>query len=592
MLSANVRETAGRISRQNSFASTQSCAWTAPWPPVARVLRRPITLRCAALKIDIHPRSRAAPCRRSHRQPDFEAYFARTTRHAPSMPNPRASHASGHAPSRRPWTSPTSRSLVGWARAAKIPLVPRGSGSSMPNGADRRRCHRGSQPLAEMGGVDADARERFVSGRACCAAKWMQSRDDTGFAFRSIRRVARSAPSAAWRRRTRLERTPCGLAPCVAGCARSTACLPMDHHSKFGEGRRRRSESTRSIGFARSNRDSRDASGALDRGARGRDQGFVGIWRRGVPRVGRSRRSVGGKRRNAGAVHTSRAGSAFRPRAATSSVLGAFESLEAAVAAAVAARAAGAAACELLDRTFLDVAASGGAPRHVPADTECALLAEVEGAERRRRARERSRSSESFARRARRRFASRSTIPPRPSCGSCVTPRVRSSRGSTRVFARCSSWRTAPCRRSISPAYVRGVRAILACPRDARGDLRPCGRRACARESARRREPAGWRARIDAMLDRRRDAGRVARRHAQRRARRWPASRAAAAADVASARGRRLSRGEVGVRSRRNSESRREAATARSAADRRREVRSRAARAPAPCEASARSSRA
>jgi FAD/FMN-containing dehydrogenase len=67
--------------------------------------------------------------------------------------------------------------------------------------------------------------------------------------------------------------------------------------------------------------------------------------------------------------------------AATSSVLGAFASLDAAVSAAVAARSAGAAACELLDRTFLDVAASGGAPRRLPAETECALLAEVEGSD-------------------------------------------------------------------------------------------------------------------------------------------------------------------------------------------------------------------
>jgi FAD/FMN-containing dehydrogenase len=67
--------------------------------------------------------------------------------------------------------------------------------------------------------------------------------------------------------------------------------------------------------------------------------------------------------------------------AATSSVLGAFDSLEAAVQAAIATRAAGAGACELLDRTFLDVAASGGAPRQLPIETECALLAEVEGAD-------------------------------------------------------------------------------------------------------------------------------------------------------------------------------------------------------------------
>lgn len=73
------------------------------------------------------------------------------------------------------------------------------------------------------------------------------------------------------------------------------------------------------------------------------------------------------------------------PRA-TSGVLGAFDSLDDAVTAAVAARAAGAVACELLDRTFLDVAASGEAHLRVPAfasvpaGTEAVLLAEVEAA--------------------------------------------------------------------------------------------------------------------------------------------------------------------------------------------------------------------
>jgi len=63
---------------------------------------------------------------------------------------------------------------------------------------------------------------------------------------------------------------------------------------------------------------------------------------------------------------------------ATSSVLGAFTRLEDAVAAAIQARAAGAVACELLDRTFLDVASSGGHDYGIPATAEAALLAEVE----------------------------------------------------------------------------------------------------------------------------------------------------------------------------------------------------------------------
>ena len=66
---------------------------------------------------------------------------------------------------------------------------------------------------------------------------------------------------------------------------------------------------------------------------------------------------------------------------AAAGVLGAFATLERAAASAVRARELGAAACELLDRTFLDVAATGGRPLSVPAATEAVLLAEVEAAD-------------------------------------------------------------------------------------------------------------------------------------------------------------------------------------------------------------------
>ncbi|HJR68251.1 MAG TPA: FAD-binding oxidoreductase [Gemmatimonadaceae bacterium] len=62
---------------------------------------------------------------------------------------------------------------------------------------------------------------------------------------------------------------------------------------------------------------------------------------------------------------------------ATASVLAAFPSLESAVEGARASREGGASASELLDRTFLEVAALGGA-RLVPPETETALLVEVE----------------------------------------------------------------------------------------------------------------------------------------------------------------------------------------------------------------------
>ena len=74
---------------------------------------------------------------------------------------------------------------------------------------------------------------------------------------------------------------------------------------------------------------------------------------------------------------------ALIPRAgATSSLLAIFPTLETAVAAALQARAAGASACELLDRTFLDIAEAGGTPLPGAAGAEAVLLAEVEGADR------------------------------------------------------------------------------------------------------------------------------------------------------------------------------------------------------------------
>lgn len=64
--------------------------------------------------------------------------------------------------------------------------------------------------------------------------------------------------------------------------------------------------------------------------------------------------------------------------AATASVLASWPSLDRATEGAALAREAGAAACELLDRTFLDIA-RGGAPLPVPSEAECVLLIELEG---------------------------------------------------------------------------------------------------------------------------------------------------------------------------------------------------------------------
>ena len=63
---------------------------------------------------------------------------------------------------------------------------------------------------------------------------------------------------------------------------------------------------------------------------------------------------------------------------ARTSLFVAFRALDGAVDAAMAAREAGATACELLDRTFLSIAARGTAPFPVAADTEAVLLVDVE----------------------------------------------------------------------------------------------------------------------------------------------------------------------------------------------------------------------
>jgi FAD/FMN-containing dehydrogenase len=67
---------------------------------------------------------------------------------------------------------------------------------------------------------------------------------------------------------------------------------------------------------------------------------------------------------------------------ATSSLLASFASLDNAVLGAIGARQAGAVACELIDRTFLEVAAAEGGDTGVALGTEAVLLAEVEGEDR------------------------------------------------------------------------------------------------------------------------------------------------------------------------------------------------------------------
>jgi FAD/FMN-containing dehydrogenase len=146
---------------------------------------------------------------------------------------------------------------------------------------------------------------------------------------------------------------------------------------------------------------------------------------------------------------------------ATSSVLGAFTTLEDAVLGAQRARASGAVACELLDRTFLDVAASGGAPRQLPEATESALLAEVEG--------ENASEAEARARELERIFQESGATTVRIA----LDPPTETELWELRHAASPILARLDPALRSMQfiedcavpperlPAYVRGVRTIL-----------------------------------------------------------------------------------------------------------------------------------
>jgi FAD/FMN-containing dehydrogenase len=271
------------------------------------------------------------------------------------------------------------QALVAWARATGTPLVPRGSGSSMAGGAvgdgvilDLSRLDGIGEPSADResirvgpgalrAAVDHRARRdglRFPvdpSSGAFCTVGGMVATNAAG--ARSLRFGA----TRAWVRAldcvfddgtrgdVRRGGRPPHNAPAVARFERDVA--PALLSAVGAESWRRPAVCKNSSGYAV---DAFVRSGELVDllvGSEGTLALFVGIELELTEVPG-----------------------------ATAAVLGAFASLERAAAAAMRAREAGAAACELLDRTFLDVAAAGGRPMPVAAGTEAVLLAEVEGA--------------------------------------------------------------------------------------------------------------------------------------------------------------------------------------------------------------------
>ena len=267
--------------------------------------------------------------------------------------------------------------LVRWAFEERIPLIPRGSGSSMPGGAIGNGVIVDLSRWRSIGEVNVEARAirvgpgvlraevdlaarshglRFPvdpSSGAFCTIGGMASTNAAGahsMHFGSMRRWVRAIDcvfadgSRGWVRRG--EEPPIGL-PTVQRFRRIASEL--------------RAEESRSPSTHRGV--IKDSSGyGLAEFARTGDVVDILVGSEGTL-----------------AFFVELELDLTPVAASTSSVLGAFGSIEDAVRAASLARSAGAVACELLDKTFLDVAASGG-ERVVPAETESALLAEVEGA--------------------------------------------------------------------------------------------------------------------------------------------------------------------------------------------------------------------
>ncbi|MEO7086826.1 MAG: FAD-binding oxidoreductase [Gemmatimonadaceae bacterium] len=268
--------------------------------------------------------------------------------------------------------------LVRWAALTRTPLIPRGSGSSMPNGAVGAGLIVDLSQWSMIDAVDAGARTvRAQPGALRERIDWAALShglrfpvDPSSGAFCTIGGMA--STNAAGARTLRYGPT--------RGWIRALDCV-------FADGSRaeiRRGESPpRDIPAIQRFLSVADALVAADATQPATHAGVLkDSSGYGLAAYAKSRDLVDLLVGSEGtlAIFVAIEVDLIPVAAETSSVLGAFSSIEAAVIAAGRARVAGASACELLDRTFLDVAASAGSERPLPEETESALLVEVEGA--------------------------------------------------------------------------------------------------------------------------------------------------------------------------------------------------------------------
>jgi len=267
--------------------------------------------------------------------------------------------------------------LVRWARAAHASLVPRGSGSGMAGGAIGPGVIVDLSRLRGVGAPDAAARLVRVEAGSLCGD------------------VARAAAAAGLR--MPVDPSSSDFAT-IGGMISTNAAGP--HSLQYGAMRpwvnalecvfddgaratlRRGAKAPRVAAMARFAREARphimgaDRTGLSRAGVRKDSSGYgVAAYQQSGDVIDLI---VGGE--GTLAIVTAAELVLTPLPAATASLLLAFPDLERAVEAAGVARSSGAAACELLDRTFIAIAARAGTPLPVPDDTEAVLLVEIEAA--------------------------------------------------------------------------------------------------------------------------------------------------------------------------------------------------------------------
>ena len=264
--------------------------------------------------------------------------------------------------------------LVRWANATNTPLVPRASGSSMPGGAigtgvivDLSRLDEIGEPdtLTRRISVGAGAIRNRVDERARSAGLRFPVDPSSG-AFCSVGGMASTNAAGARTLRYGPTRRWVHALDCVfADGSRATVrrgepppgSIPVDR-------------------FATDVAGDVAAAGA-DLGGNTLRKNSSGYALAEFARSGELVDLLVGSEGTLAIVLSVELDLAALP-GATASLLASFATLEAAVIATADARAANASACELLDRTFLDVAARA-APLPIPTGSEAVLLIELEG---------------------------------------------------------------------------------------------------------------------------------------------------------------------------------------------------------------------